>query len=89
MRPLPTYLRRLPYVFYVLALLLGGWRFYNEYTTAAMSMQYAVDDVSGLLDLTKSTALYWAATEALYIIGTGALVHVLIAIHDRLSGASE
>jgi hypothetical protein len=83
MSGLPQFLRRLPYVFYGLAVIMGAWRFYNDWYAAALAMQYG-DDVSPAVLLAKSTAFYWGVTEATYALGTGAMLHILIAIFDRL-----
>ena len=39
-----------------------------------------------MLTLSKSMALYSALLEAAYMIANGAIIHVLIAIHDKVKG---
>lgn len=82
---LPQFVRRLPYVFYMLAVLMGVWRVYNEWSAVTLSMQYAEDGNPAVL-LAKSTAFYWGIAEATYAAGTGAMLHILIAIFDRIDG---
>ena len=92
MRILPHFLRRLPYVFYALAILLGGWRYWNEWTVASESFHYA--DAAGLDGaqmgmMARTNALYWGLTEAAYLIANGALLHIAIAIFDKIGGSAE
>lgn len=83
---LPPFLRVVPYVLYALAVILGGLRFYNDWMTAKLSYGPNID---GLAQLSESVALYWALTEAAYLVASGASLHVLIAIHDKMTGGSE
>jgi hypothetical protein len=82
---LPRNLRRMPYVFYVLAVLLGVFRFYNELTTLELANQYG--DGGPYERLGKLVGLYWALAEAAYMVGTGAMLQILIAIFDKVKGA--
>ena len=83
MTGLPQFIRRMPFVFYALAIVLGAWRYYNDWTTAALGFQY-VEDVGAMGPLAKSTALYWGVTDAVFVLGTGVMIHVLIAIYDKV-----
>lgn len=85
MTTLPQFLRRLPYVFYFLAVIIGGWRYFNDWMTASAAMQYA-DDAGPMKTIARSTALYWGAAEAAYMVANGAMLHVLIAIYDKVQG---
>ncbi len=84
MTTLPQFVRRLPYVFYALAIMLGAWRFYTDWTMAELTFQYG--DGGGIENLTRLTALYSAFTEAAYMLANGAIIHVLVAIHDKVRG---
>ena len=86
MTKLPQILRVVPYVLYALAVILGGLRFYNDWMTAILSYGANID---GLAQLSESVALYWALTEATYLAASGASLHVLIAIHDKIKGGAE
>lgn len=86
MTKLPQILRAVPYVFYALAVILGGLRFYNDWMTAKLSYGSNID---GLAELSGPVALYWAMTEAAYLVASGASLQVLIAIHDKMKGAAE
>lgn len=83
MKPLPKLVRRLPYLFYAFAVVFAAWRFYNEWTSASLSFQYA-QDVGPIGPLAKSTALYSGLTDAFYMLANGAVIHVLIAIYDKV-----
>lgn len=85
MTVLPQFVRRLPFVFYALAVIIGGWRYYNDWSAAAASMQYATD-AGPMKTIARSTALYWGAAEAAYMVANGAMLHVLIAIYDKVQG---
>ncbi|MEE4289653.1 MAG: hypothetical protein V2J14_09810 [Erythrobacter sp.] len=85
---LPNFVRRLPFVFYALAIFLGGWRFLNEWYVASASMQFAPggDEFDRIRLMARSNALYWGISEAAYLLSSGAMLHVLIAIHDKMKG---
>lgn len=85
MTHLPQMLRRLPYLFYALAVLFFAWQLANQWATLSLTYQYGDD--GGMHALGKSMALYAASTEAAYMFANGALVHVLIAIYDKVKGA--
>ena len=91
MKQLPDFVRRLPYVFYALAFLMGGWRFFNEWSVASASMQFAPagDEFADMQMLSRSNAFYWGFADFVYIGASAAMLHVLIAIYDKLAGVSE
>ena len=91
MSGLPDYLRRLPYVFYALALILGGWRFLNEWILVESAYSAAVGDFSDpAFSLThsagRSSAIYWGVADLVYLSASAAMLQVLIAIHDKRKG---
>lgn len=95
MTDLPRLLRRLPYLFYALALILGGWRFLNEWTL--IETTYAqVNDISFETPsfnmahaVGRSAALYWGFAEAAYMVANGAMLQILIAIYDKMKGPAQ
>ena len=87
MTHLPRNLRRLPYAFYALAILMGIFRFYNEWTAVELTNTYG--DGGPMVNLGKLVALYWALAEAAYMVGTGAMLQILIAIFDKVKGSGE
>ncbi|WP_299192755.1 hypothetical protein [uncultured Erythrobacter sp.] len=88
MTELPPFLRRLPYVFYTLAILVGAWRVFNEISMINATYAYA-GDVGGFDDarwIARSTAYYWGFVEMAYLVSSGAVIHVLVAIYDKVKG---
>ncbi len=88
MTQLPILLRRLPYAFYTLAVLLGLWRIFNELSLVEASYAYAAS-VGGLENsrfVARSAAVYWGFVEAAYMVSSGAFIQVLIAIFDKMKG---
>lgn len=92
MTELPRLLRRLPYVFYAFALILGGWRFFNEWTLleASYSQMSGINFETPSMNMAhaagRSSAIYWGFTEAAYMIANGATLQVFIAIYDKMKG---
>ena len=87
MSGLPTVVRRLPSVFYFLAVVFGLWRIWNEWSLVESTYLYAEavgDQFRSAHFVARSTAIYWGFVEAAYLTGTGAMIHVLIAIYDKL-----
>jgi len=73
---------------------MGGWRFLNEWIVVEATYSQTV----GLIDdpafnlthsVGRSTAIYWGISEAIYIVSSGAFLHVLIAIYDKMKGPAE
>ena len=93
MSQLPNLLRRLPYLFYALALILGCWRFLNEWAmveTTYSASPYAMEDSFGFMHtLGRSGAFLSGFSEAAYLIANGGIIHVLIAIYDKMKGPAE
>ena len=92
MSPLPHFVRRLPYIFYVLAVVLGAWRYWNEWIVASESFKYADAtgmNYSSMATMSRSSALYWGFADAAYLVANGAIIHVLIAIFDKVKGPAE
>ncbi|MEM7664393.1 MAG: hypothetical protein AAF250_00920 [Pseudomonadota bacterium] len=92
MSELPNFLRKLPYLFYALALVLGGWRFLNEWSLVEATYAYSNfgDEASSFAhSIGRSSAIYWGVSDAFYLISSGALLHVLIAIYDKMKGPAE
>ncbi len=91
MSELPILLRRLPYAFYTLAVLLGCWRIFNELSMVESAYAYA--DAVGAFEnarfVGRSTAIYWGFVEAAYLVSSGAFLHVLIAIFDKMKGPAK
>ena len=83
MKQLPDLLRRLPYAFYGLAALVFVWQLANQWMSMSPLTEYA-DDTAVILG--KSMGLYSALIEAAYVVANGAIIHVLIAIHDKVKG---
>jgi hypothetical protein len=89
MTKLPVALRRLPYVFYGLAVLLFVWRFANDWYSISAMGAYADPTLEGMESHAKSQALFNAVYDAVWLLGNGAFLHVLIAIHDKLNRPAE
>ena len=86
---IPIALRRLPYVFYGLAVVLFIWRFANDWYSIAAVGAYKDPTLEGIATHAKSQALFNAVYDAVWLLGNGAFLHVLIAIHDKLKGPAE
>ncbi|MEM9311261.1 MAG: hypothetical protein AAGA34_07415 [Pseudomonadota bacterium] len=91
MSQLPDYVRRLPYVFYGLAILMGGWRFFNEWSVMSSTMQFAPagDEFADMRFLARSNAFYWGVADVVYISASAAMLQILLGIYDKLAGVSE
>ena len=89
MSGLPDMLRRLPFVFYGLAPLFFIWAVINSWLTISAMGQYGDPSMEGVFAYQKSEALFRAGLEAVHLVGVGAMLHVLIAIYDKLKGAAE
>jgi hypothetical protein len=93
MNELPTYLRKLPYLFYAAALLLGGWRFLNEWIV----IESTYGAVTGFGDESfnmahsggRSAAIYWGVSDFVYLCASAAMLQVLIAIFDKMKGSAS
>jgi hypothetical protein len=88
-RELPPMLRRIPQVFYILAVVVFLWNLGNQWFGIVEMGRYADAGLEGVVAIQKSQALYSAFVEAAYMLANGALVHILIKIFDQLKGAAE
>ena len=91
---LPEYVRRLPYVFYALALILGGWRFLNEWAMiesayGTMNVGFADNSFNMAHSAGRSAAIYWGVADFVYLSASAAMIQVLIAIFDKMKGPAE
>ncbi|MBV7266979.1 hypothetical protein [Erythrobacter ani] len=89
MSQLPIFVRPLPFVLYFLALLLGAWRFWNDWTVAEASMQFAQgmgSEFEEMRFMSRSNSLYGAVADVAYLGASAAILHVLIAIYDMMKG---
>ncbi len=88
MSDLPDLLRRLPRLLYLAAVVTFVWKIGNSYmelSAAARGAGAGLDEAMGsLVLLQKSKLLFFAVQDALYLVADGAIVQVLISIHDRL-----
>jgi ABC-type spermidine/putrescine transport system permease subunit I len=80
---LPKVVRRSPAVFYAAAVLLFVWYLINGQLELDASPNTAAA-VDGYSTLWKSKVLFEAVREGLWMAGTGAMLHVLIGIFDRV-----
>jgi hypothetical protein len=88
MSGLPDLVRRLPLVFYIAAAVMFVWALGNAYVELGMLGDSAGFDesVGAIGGLSKSKSLEYAVREALYMVANGGIIHVLIAIHDKVKG---
>jgi hypothetical protein len=87
---LPDYLRGLPYVFYALAAVLFVWNLANQWFLMSAMTSYSDVSLESVVTASqKSAALYGALVEAGYMVANGAMLHILIAIFDKLKGTGE
>lgn len=86
---LPEALRRLPYVIYGLCAIFFVWSVINSWML--MTAYGTVGDLSleGVMASQKSEALFRASLDSVYLLVNGAILHVLIAIFDRLKGQGK
>ena len=85
MSGLPIALRRSPTYLYAAAAVLFVWYVGNSYVEL-VAMPQMPNELEGLTALMKSKVLYEAAREAVYVASTGAMLHVLIFIYDKVRG---
>ena len=88
MKPLPSLLRKLPALFYVLAVVFFAWQTVNQWMSVSLVNgdmgELTSNSFNSFDNLSKSMALYQASLEAAYMVANGALIQVLIAIYDKL-----
>ena len=85
MSGLPKMLRRTPQFFYAAGGIFFVWYLGNTYVELVTTVQ-ATDGLEGIAGLLKSKALFEASLQAVYMISSGAMIQVLIAIYDKLAG---
>lgn len=89
MTELPTWLRISPYLFYAGAILFGFYHFF-ENLTYATEMQDALgsdaDALAKMKFILQSRPFFVGLQEGTYMAANGAIVHVLIAIYDKMKG---
>jgi hypothetical protein len=85
MSVLPQYLRRAPFIIYAVGALVFVWNLANQWLLLNAN-PYADVTMDSLETLQKSSALYDATVELIYIVVNGALLQVLIAIYDKMKG---
>ena len=85
MKQIPDFLRRFPQLLYAAAVILFVWYLANGVIEISQnSATYGATE--GLENLTKSRYLFEAFREAIYIASSGAMIHILIAIFDKVKG---
>jgi len=89
MTRLPDFLRKLPYAFYFLAALMFVWTLANGWLETVVYGALPDPTFPSLQTYQKSFALLQALERAAYLVSNGAIIHVLIAIFDRLGAAKE
>ena len=90
---LPRALRVAPYIFYVIALIMGVYHFGTNLwaiQTAGQSFDHldptGQDKLEWLAYLIASQPFAVGVSEAAYMAANGAIVHVLVAIYDKMKG---
>ena len=89
MTGLPILLRRAPYLFYGMAVVFFVWYLANAWFGLAAINPYSDPSLEAIENIQKSDHLFRASLDAVYLAANGAIIHVLIAIYDRLAGAAE
>ena len=79
MSGLPKLVQRAPYIFYGLAVVIFAGSWLLTIVEVNTSMGYAEPN-NPVASLAKWRGLYQAALEAIYIAGTGVMLHILLAI---------
>ena len=87
MTQLPQLLRRMPYIFYGIAVLLFAWNLGNQWVNITTMMGFTDPTMQGVEAYQKSLALYSAFTDSIYMLANGTFLHVLIAIYDKMKGS--
>ena len=90
MKNIPVLIRKAPYIFYVAALLilfLGLALPLHELSRFGYSSRIPLDPATQKTVITD--LVIRVASDALYMFANGAILQVLIAIHDKWAGRSE
>lgn len=83
---LPQFVRRMPFVFYALAVIFFVWYLANAWLGISSAFGYGTPGIEEIENYQKSISLFGAFQEAAYMVANGAIIHVLIAIHDKMKG---
>jgi len=84
MKDIPTWLRKAPYIFYIAALLilvLGVALPLQELSRFGYSSKIPIDPATQKMVITELVVR--VVSDALYMFANGAILHLLIAIHDK------
>ncbi len=84
MTQLPDLLRRAPKIFYVLSLIFAAASFGLGYWEITVYTSPYANPGDPTVRLALVKALFQALQEALYIVGTGALIDIAIRIWDKM-----
>ncbi|WP_271438662.1 hypothetical protein [Pontixanthobacter luteolus] len=89
MTGLPDLLRRMPYIIYGAAAVVFVWNLANQWFGMVDLGMYGTPGMESVAAFQKSVALYGAFVEAIYLVASGAMIHVLIKIHDKMKATAE
>ena len=92
MSTLPKVLRLAPRVFYAAAVVVWVFTVWSNWQLIESSQQFPginPDRAEQLADIVVSEVFVRGFIDAVYMAANGVMVHVLIAIHDRLGGMKE
>lgn len=92
MNTLPKYLRFAPVAFYVAAAIVWIFTVWSNWAllhASNMFLEMNPDRAEQALDIIKSDVFVKGFIQAAPLAAYGAMVQVLIAIHDRLGGVKE
>ena len=89
MSTLPVLLRRSPHIFYGLAVIFAVWSIVNGWGEMSTYAGYGDPTLEGVMHLSKSKVLYQAILEGAYLVASGALIHVLLAVYDKLGAGGD
>jgi hypothetical protein len=87
---LPQFLRRLPFLLYAFVPVFLLWSLSNEWyvvTRLGDTGQVELNEIIGWYE--KSRAILYVVHQAIYLLIGAAVLHALVAIHDKLMGAAE
>jgi hypothetical protein len=92
MKILPKPLRIVPVVFYVAALFVWIYTVWSNWAVMQSTTEFAnldPDRAGQLAAIVKSEPFVRGFIEASYMFANGAVIHVLIAVYDKLKGPAE
>ena len=93
MKSLPILLRISPYIFYAIAAVMGAYQFAANLGIVWASERQSFDPsgqdkLEWLSFVVSSQPFAMGVSEAAYMAANGAMLHVLIAIHDKMRVAA-